>query len=662
MTTLNAKELLKDYTEIIHTGILIRRLEEKLLQLFSKGKITGTVHTCIGQELIGACLAKNLNKNDYIVSNHRGHGHYIACTGDIKGLLAEVMGKKTGVCQGMGGSQHILAHNYISNGIQGGMSPIAAGIALAYQIKKKKDIVVAFIGDGTLGQGVLYETLNICGLWHLPLLFILENNGYAQSTSMRQSFCGSIKKRIEGFGIQYINTDTWDIKSLTSKITTAVNIVKNNQTPCLLEVETYRLKSHSKGDDNRDEKEIIHYLQKDILTQIISTHSKGVTKLISDIDAQIEEAVEFASNSPVLNSLKEKVDKPVSTSYENITFPKINKRINELSYDSFRELFDKNSTLIMIGEDIEYKTPFTPNPYGGAFKVTKDLSRLFKGRIRNTPISESSIVGIGTGLALAGMKPIVEIMFGDFITLSFDQILNHATKFCSMFGKKINIPLVIRTPMGGRRGYGPTHSQSLEKYLFGIPNLSIVALNHRTNPVDIYTTIINQVQNPIVVIENKVLYTRKFNKKKIVGFCIQQTNEIFPTIRIKANHNIAHDITIVCYGGMLEEVEKAVELAFDEEDIVCEIICPTLISPLNIELIISSITKTQKLLTIEEGNNIAALGSEISAMITERGFSLKKFKRIGVNSVIPCSFAAESDLLPDKDSIFSDIKEMGNEQ
>ncbi len=347
--------------------------------------------------------------------------------------------------------------------------------------------------------------------------------------------------------------------------------------------------------------------------------------------------------------------------YEDLTPPKTEKRINELIYDSIRDLFDKDDNLIMIGEDIEYKTQFTQYPYGGAFKVTKDLSQLFERRIKNTPISEGAILGIGTGLALAGMKPIVEIMFGDFITLTFDQIINHATKFCSMFGKEINIPLVIRTPMGGRRGYGPTHSQSLEKHLFGVPHLNIIALNHRLNPVDIYETIYKKIKCPTLVIENKVLYTRRFNYHEIMGFQIQHTDEDYPTLRIVANHEISPDITVVCYGEMLEEVEKAVEMAFEEEEIICEIICPTLINPLNIEPIINSITVTQKLLVIEEGNNIAALGSEIVARIVERKIILKGFRKVGVNVIIPCSFVAENNLLPNKNSIFLNIKEMHNE-
>ncbi len=660
MSTSNFRQLLKKYSDIIYTSLLARRAEEKILQLFSEGKINGTVHTCIGQELIGACVANCSDKDDFIVSNHRGHGHYIARTGDIKGLLAEIMGRKTGACMGMGGSQHLFAHQFISNGIQGGMTPIAAGIALSHKIRNSKQIVITFIGDGTLGEGILYETLNFCGLWNLPILFILENNGYAQSTSMKQSFSGSVKKRVQGFGIQYKRTDTWDLDRLVTETANAVNITRNTQTPCFLEIQTYRLKPHSKGDDNRDIAEIKSYFKKDILSQIIDSNLKEVNAHLSKIDKKIEDAVNFSCNSPLLDTGNNSLKPMDRIEYKDCPNHQVDKRINELIYESFKNLFEKDNNLIMIGEDIEYKNQFTPNPYGGAFKVTKDLSQLFEGRIKNTPISEASIVGLGTGLALAGMKPIVEIMFGDFLTLAFDQIINHATKFCSMYGQLIDVPLVIRTPMGGRRGYGPTHSQSLEKYMFGIPNLSIIALNHRINPADIYSTIYKNNNNPTLVIENKVLYTRNLNNSGIVGFHIQCSNEIYPTLRITAKHNIAPDITVVCYGGMLEEVENAVEIAFEEEEIICEIICPTLVNPLNMAPIIDSVAKTQKLLTIEEGSHVAALGAEVAANISESGIALKKFKKIGINVVIPCSYSAEKNLLPNKNSIFSEIKEMHN--
>src|SRR5580693_2414746 len=178
-------------------AILIRAFEQRLLQLFSEGRLFGTVHTCIGQEFTGIAVAEHLQPGDLIFSNHRCHGHYLARTGDVAGLLAEIMGRETGTCGGRGGSQHICAGGVFSNGVQGGIAPVSAGLALAQRLNKTNNIVTVFIGDGTLGEGTLYETLNLASKWNLPLLIVLENNSYAQSTSQSETLAGDIRQRAE---------------------------------------------------------------------------------------------------------------------------------------------------------------------------------------------------------------------------------------------------------------------------------------------------------------------------------------------------------------------------------------------------------------------------------------------------------------------------------
>lgn len=658
------KKLLDEYEETIRQALLIRKVEEKLLKLFAEGKINGTIHTCIGQELIGVCLAKKLHPDDYVFSNHRGHGHYISRTGDLTGLFAEVMGRETGISGGMGGSQHIHANNYISNGIQGGMTPVAAGVALAFKLDRVRNIAVAFIGDGTLGQGVLYETLNICGIWQLPIIFVLENNGYAQSTSMKQTFAGDLEARIRGFGLRYLKTDTWDLDRLDSAITQAIQAAREEKSPILLEVRTYRLKSHSKGDDNRDNKEIESFRGMDLLTRITESKAPIVEAMLADIDSQVEAAVQQASEAEITKACMASVKIPSLNPVVQPAFDRSDKRINELIYEALKTLFERDERMVMLGEDIEHCTTHTPKPYGGAFKVSRDLSSLFAGRVRNTPISEAAIVGIGTGLALAGKRPVIEIMFGDFITLALDQILNHAAKFCTMFGKKIAVPLVIRTPMGGGRGYGPTHSQSLEKYFLGIPNLLILALNNRIDPKLIYEGVHAAIDTPVLILENKILYTQRLNGHELVGFGITSSDEIFPTLTISPIHKLGSvpDITVVCYGGTLAEAEIAARTAFEDEEIEVEIICPVVISPLNIKPIADSIRKTMRLLTIEEGSNYAAFSSEVISQLAERGIWPKSIRRMGFNDVIPCSFEAERRLLPNSSSILSTIMDLYDEE
>ena len=198
------KNLLSIDQGLLRKAVLIRTVENKLLQLFSEGKLNGTVHTCVGQEFSALAFAGQLTKEDTVFSNHRCHGHYISFTGDHEGLLAELMGKKTGVCGGIGGSQHLCKDNFYSNGIQGGIVPVAAGMALANKLKGDQNIVVVYIGEGMLGEGVVYEALNIISKWSLPILIVCENNYYAQSTPVKINLAGDILKRADALAYKHI--------------------------------------------------------------------------------------------------------------------------------------------------------------------------------------------------------------------------------------------------------------------------------------------------------------------------------------------------------------------------------------------------------------------------------------------------------------------------
>ncbi len=642
--------LMKDCYELTVTALTIRKVEERLLELFSEGVLNGTIHTCIGQEWTGVAVANALQAGDTVFSNHRGHGHYIALTGDVYGLIAEIMGKDDGVCGGVGGSQHLHTENFFSNGIQGGMVPVAAGRALANALQGNNAISVVFIGDGTLGEGVIYETFNIASKWQLPLLVVLENNQYAQSTPTSLTLAGNIRDRVRGFGIEYIKCDTWDIAGLLDSAKEAVDCVRKNQKPVLLEIDTYRLKAHSKGDDLRDPVEISRYAGQDSINALLESDVPRVAETVNQIDSNIQQAITKAreatlcSFAPASNSVRQY--QSVTWRTESFARQRIITSINL----SLQSLLENNSKAVIIGEDIEA-------PYGGAFKATKDLSTLFPGRVKNTPISEGAITGVGIGLALSGFLPVVEIMFGDFMTLTFDQLLQHAGKFCEMYGKDLDVPLIIRTPMGGRRGYGPTHSQSLEKFFLGIPNLEVIAYNHRVSPALIFGNLCKTIRRPTLIIENKVLYTQHVDSTPMPGFRINISDELFPTVRISPSTGDPQ-VTLVCYGGMLAEVEIAAAAAFDENEVLCEIICPSIINPLNAYPILESARKTRRLITVEEGPSIAALGSEVAARILEHSLPIAHYSRIGYDSTIPSSASRESRLITNAESIFERIVEI----
>ena len=631
-------------------AFLIRAFEQKLLGLFSEGKLFGTVHTCIGQEFSGLAVCRNLQDGDLIFTNHRGHGHFLARTGDVNGLMAEIMGRKTGVCGGRGGSQHICSQGVFSNGVQGGIVPVSAGLALAQKLAKRGNIVAVFIGDGTLGEGVVYEAFNIASKWELPLLIALENNLYAQSTAQRQTLAGDICQRAEAFGIHSLMADTWALDGLFERAADAVEYVRAQSKPCFLRIDTYRLMAHSKGDDDRDPAEVKRYWSLDPLLACEQEYPEQAAGFKMRAQERVAAAVEDAEASPFTEA--EPQEAPANRDVRWVP-ARIDSsdRVSGRIYQGLRQAMESDDRVILLGEDIE-------SPYGGAFKVTKDLSALFPGRVRNTPISEAALVGIGSGMAMAGERPICEIMFGDFLALACDQIINHAAKFRYMYNGKVSVPVVIRTPVGGRRGYGPTHSQSLEKHFLGVPGTRVFALHHRYDPAAFYENLLQQIDRPTLVLENKVLYAKNVSSEAPQGFRWEHTDEQFPCTRLCPAASA--DITIVCYGGMLEEAEKAVDQLFEEHDVIAEIICPLQLYPLDLNPILESVRETRKLLIVEEGQGFCAFGSEVLAAIQESdpGLLTRSKRRSAPAHPIPSCKPLELDLLPGSDAIAASALEV----
>jgi TPP-dependent pyruvate/acetoin dehydrogenase alpha subunit len=285
--------------ELYKRMFLIRTVEQSLLNLFSQGLLTGTVHTCIGQEAcsVGVFSVCDLNR-DIFFSNHRGHGHFLSYTNDPKGLIAEVMGKKEGICGGLGGSQHLQTRNLYTNGIQGAGMPIVAGMALSEKIKNTKAIATVFIGDGTFGEGLVYETLNIASLWKLPILIVVENNRYAQTTPVEVQHAGLLVTRGDTFNIETIVSDGMNVLEVAKAARELINKIREDSTPRILHLNTYRYSPHSKGDDFRDNSEIDRYKLKDPLLQF-KIGSSGIDFEV--IETEIIDHVNFIINDLITN-------------------------------------------------------------------------------------------------------------------------------------------------------------------------------------------------------------------------------------------------------------------------------------------------------------------------------------------------------------------------
>jgi TPP-dependent pyruvate/acetoin dehydrogenase alpha subunit len=286
-------------SELYRKMFLIRVVEEHLLELFSKGKLFGTTHTYIGQEADAAGVISHLKPTDVIFSNHRCHGHYLAFTGDVTGFMLEVTGKVGGVCGGIGGSQHLCRENFYSNGILGGTIPTAVGVAYAEKKLGRGGVTVAFLGDGTLGQGVVYESMNIASLWSLPALFVIENNYYAQSTPSRLQIAGEVASRPRAFGIEVTELTTNDAKVIYETAGQIIDAIRSYNRPACLILNTYRLSAHSKGDDFRDQAEIENWMMKDPLRIMRPRLPDAAAREIEDAcHREVEAAIEHSLQAP----------------------------------------------------------------------------------------------------------------------------------------------------------------------------------------------------------------------------------------------------------------------------------------------------------------------------------------------------------------------------
>lgn len=631
-------------------ALLIRRVEEKLLELYSKGKLNGTIHTCVGQEFSPIAFINQLEEDDFIFSNHRCHGHYISYSKDYKGLIAELMGKRNGICGGIGGSQHLFNRNFFSNGIQGGMVPVAAGMSLAKKLGNSKDIGLIFIGDGTLGEGIVYESMNIASKWELPILIVCENNFYAQSTRKEHNLAGDILARPRSFDIKTYKCNTWELEDLFRTAKDSINYVRESCKPAFCLVDTYRLNPHSKGDDNRSPSEIEEYRKEDPLNIFKEENKEIYNKYLVDVDNLIHTAITEINEYDEL-SIDEYIDNEDAQSMasEWCEIKEANVRQSELIYSFFLEEMKENNKIVFIGEDVNA-------PYGGAFKVSRDLSEKYPDRVYSTPISEAAITGIANGLALSGFRPFVEIMFGDFITLCMDQIVNHASKFYYMYNKQITCPLVIRTPMGGRRGYGPAHSQTLDKLLLGVDNTTTVVLNELINPVFIYRSILENENNPVFVIENKTDYVKKVGAKRVKNYIFEEkVVNGYPVVRIRPILSIPM-VTIITYGGGTSIVLDSIMPLFIDHDLKVEVIVLSKINPIDYEEIIGSVNKTKRLYIVEEGSKHFGIGSEIITSVIERTTDKIVAKRIASLSVpIPSNRNLENIVLTNVQDIINAV-------
>ena len=617
---------------ILKEAILIRLVEQKFLELFSEGRMNGTVHTCVGQELSAVAVAGQLTTADWVTSNHRCHGHFISKTKNWQGLIDELMGLESGVCKGIGSSQHLYADGFMSNGPQAALVPVATGIALHKKINNLPGIAVSYIGEGTLGEGALYEALNLASLYEVPHLTVCENNFYSQSTPQYAGVAGNLLDRPKAFGIKTFDANTWNIADLFSIAKEAIEYVRSGR-PAFLVIRTYRLNPHSKGDDNRDADEINFFKTKDLVN--IALEDEKWKNYSDQVSLDIEGHVNGAKNKTLSfnDYVRDQLPRKVSARLIPVTNEK--KRMVQALNTSYKKTLENGA--FHIGEDI-------CDPYGGAFKVTKGLSSEFPDRVRNSSISEAGLVGIAIGMALMGTKSFAEIMFGDFMTHTLDQLLSNASKIHHMYAFQASVPVRIRTPMGGKRGYGPTHSQSLEKHFLGIDNICVLAFSSLLDP-EMVIDETNSVECPIILLENKVDYGKTL-WSDTDDYQLFREGKIFGALKLTPKKSVA-SITIVSYGETARHIAENLELFFVETDYIPELICITQLHPLDTGLIERSINKTKRILIVEDGSIEFGFGSELLSKLMERKCNLDFALRVGAEAIpVPSIISLELEILP----------------
>ncbi|MCA9793503.1 MAG: pyruvate dehydrogenase [Candidatus Eremiobacteraeota bacterium] len=635
---------LMELAALYHEMLRIRRFEERILELFSEGKLHGTTHAYIGQEAIAVGVLSHLEPTDRVVSNHRCHGHFLMHRRDMTALLAELMGKANGVCSGRGGSQHLCRDGFFTNGVQGGTLSLAVGLALATRFKPG-GLVAVFMGDGTLGEGQTYEAFNLASLWRLPLLFVIENNFYSQSTPSNLQVAGSIAARPRAFGIETLEVTSNRLEDCWRVAAQAVSDLRADGQPRALVFDTFRLCSHSKSDDGRPESVIEPWRERDpllaVARQLASSQAAGIAQ---QVEAELESAVEASLAAPVA----EKAILPALPWPQPTPRQPSSGRVVEVLNAALHELMAEDERVVLLGEDML-------DPYGGAFKATRGLSTAYPTRVLATPLSETGFTGAAAGLALAGMRPIVEIMFGDFMTLCVDPLVNYVSKYREMYDDQVRCPLVVRTPMGGRRGYGPTHSQSLERLFLGIPELRIVALSALHDPRALLRTAVADLA-PVLFIENKLLYTRRPRVADAQGwlddFGWRESDHPYPTVTLSPTGFEPAQVSLITYGGMGEMVMEAAIGLLVEHEVRAEVVVVSCLQPLELAPIEASLARCGgRAVTVEEGPAGGGWGSEVLAACAEAG-CLKAAQRVGsANIPIPSARPLEDQVLPSLDQI-----------
>lgn len=636
----------------------IRTFEDRANDLFQEGLILGTAHSCAGQEAVAVGVASVLERDDYVVGHHRSHGHVIAKGGELRAMMAELLGRRTGSCKGLGGSMHIadLDLNILGcNGIVGASMPIACGAALAAEIRGTRAVAVVFFGDGAVNQGVSHEALNLAATWKLPVVFVCENNQFALSVDWRASRAvEDIAPRASGYGIPWQVVDGNDVLAVADAARASVDGARNGGGPAFIEATTYRRTQHSLRTnlpDVRDPALVRTWEARDPIPRFErflvdrGVESDALASIGASAKAEVEEAIRLSLADPPASE-----DDMRAAVYAPPTAPppvppepdsrplSFMQAINE----ALMQEMESDDAVIVMGEDIA--------AVGGLFRATEGLLERFgSARVRDTPISEAGFVGAAIGAALAGLRPVVELQFFDFCAVAMDQITNQAAKLRFMMGGSPRIPLVIRGASGSGLRLGAQHSQSLEAWFCHTPGLVVVMPSNPYDAKGLLRAAIHD-DNPVIFLEPKQLFFLAPEPVPTTPYSIS-----LGKARIVRPGN---DVTVVAIGGALPiAMRAAAQLAND--DISLEVIDPRTLQPLDLESILASVSKTSRAVVVHEATRYCGFGAEVAAAISEHGFwdLDQPVQRVGADHTpIPYERQLEAIVTPGVDDVVAAVR------
>ncbi len=639
--------------------LLIRAFELELSRANAAGEIpTEAIHLSVGQEAVavGACFA--LRADDHVATTHRGHGHMLAKGADLYGMMAEILGKADGLCGGKGGSMHVTeaAVGAIgANGIVGASPLMAAGAAQAARLRGTDQVAVAFLGDGATNQGMFHEALNFAAVFDLPCVFVVENNLYGEFTPQsRHMRISRIADRAAAYGMEGQQVDGNDAAAVHGAMGQAVARARAGEGPTLLECLTYRWHGHMEGEQipYRDAEELDRWkercpikAQRAKLLAAGALDEAAADAMEQAADAAVADVYQRAcqADDPGADRLTTDVYAPEPAAlYTPCDAVQTDREItcSAALWEALAEEMTRDEGVYLLGEDVST---------GGYFAVTAGLTdRVGAGRVLDTPISEYAIAGSAVGAAMTGCRPVVEILFSDFITTCMDPLVNQAAKLRYMSGGQYRLPMVLRTPGGGGLGMAAQHSQSLEALLTGVPGLVIAA---PATPYDAKGMLKAAIRsnNPVLFFENKLLYTT-------VG-PVPEEDYLVP-LGVADVKRPGRDVTVVSLGAALGKVlDVAGEL--ERQGISVEAVDLRSLVPLDMAAVARSVQRTGRLVTVEDGSLCHGFGAEVVARVAEalHGALRAAPRRVaGLDVPIPYCTALEQLALPDEQRIAEAVR------